>query len=38
MVPATEYTYQLSLINPRGGIVLDDHCDKLAVDRRSSEA
>ena len=33
--------YQLSLIDPRDGIVLktelDDHCDKLAVDRRSSE-
>ena len=35
------YKYQLSLINyPRDGIVpsteLDDQCDKLVVDRRSS--
>ena len=33
--------YQLSLIDPRDGIVLstelDDHCDKQAVDRRSSD-
>jgi len=31
--------YQLSLLNPRDEVVLqtelDDHCDKLAVDRRS---
>jgi len=35
------YNYQLSLIDPRDGIVqktaLDDQCDKLAVERRSSE-
>ena len=36
--------YQLSLIDPRDcrsivlSIELDDHCDKLAVDSRSSEA
>ena len=32
------YKYHLSIMNPRDGIVLqtelDDHCDKLAVDRR----
>ena len=34
--------YQLSLIDPRDRTVLwtelDDHCDKLVVERRSSEA
>jgi len=34
------YKYQLPLINPHDGILLqtelDDHCDKLAVDNRSS--
>ena len=33
------YKYQLSLMDPRDGIVLQtelcDHCDKLAVDRRT---
>jgi len=35
------HNYQLSLIDPRDGIMqktaLDDQCDKLAVERRSSE-